>query len=322
MNRQVLLCVCLWGLSSSGWAQESSPNDPAANGFPKPNSTQANPQPSPGKVGQFGRMEAIQFTGLKTFSDSELRKILSRDFDVVLAGNAHADLNAYLKVLEQRLSDGFLKSGFPHAKITATANPNAGQIQITIEEGQQYRNHGVKVVESPELDCDLMAKFLQDPKAGLSPDQIKRERMQLQTSDPSKHQIDFGSSKDKTPEVTNFFEDPGKKYEEAIKAGFADQGFFFPQYTVELKPGENGKAFLWIQVKHAGPKAKIGQLTIDGLKHHQPEDIQEFLGIKQGLPVNHLSKAAWERKLNDSLCFLESRIVVLPRLLRMPLRNY
>ena len=77
----------------------------------------------------------------------------------------------------------------------------------------------------------------------------------------------------------------------------------------ESKVDRTGEHHVW-----TGTKARdgTGQIRVNGVTHHTPEQILKFLDLKPGMPVDYEKKIACEKKLQDSLCFLESRIAVLP----------
>ncbi|MCA9069456.1 MAG: hypothetical protein KDA84_11055, partial [Planctomycetaceae bacterium] len=262
-----------------------------------------------------GRPEVLVFEGLQSFPAEQVRQVLGQDFDIVLASNTHADLETYLRTLEQRLTEGFRKNGFPAPKVKAQLGKEV--IRIQIEEGKRYFNAGAQVIGPGDLDRELMVKHLTDSKALQA--LVDQDSVLEKETNPVKKLYSeisprFGETSKSNPgrQATDFFCDPKKKYSEAIETAFAAQGYFFPEYAVELETTESDKAYLQVRIKDTGPKAVIGQITVDGLKHHTSAELLTFLGIQPGMQVDHQQKTKWEEKLKESPCFLKSRIAVLP----------
>lgn len=307
MTRALVFCLGFVLLNQWGWAQDASP-------FPAPKSAksfprQGQPQPKPRsrekpKVGPLGNPDALVFTGLRRFSADQLRWALVRDFDVVLAAHAKSELEVYLRTLERRLTEGFRKNGFPQAKVSAMAQPADGKVQVTIEEGQLHRNGRVKVTSAPNVDSDLMVRYLTDANIYRSPNTSSDAKKKSKETDIPQLW--------KAGEVTNFTENPAQAYKKAVNAGLAAQGYFFPEFELELKPDETGLTELWVHITETGPKAKIGRITVQGNQHHSAEALLEFLGIKSGMPVDNRQRQAWENKLRDSNRFLSGEVIVLP----------
>lgn len=261
--------------------------------------------PADAKVGKLGRPDALVFSGVKAYPESQLRNALAKDFDVLLARDPNARRAEYLKVLERRLSEGYRWQGFPHIKVTAEAT--ADKVQVAISEGDHYFNGGVKVDGPGDVDRELMSMHL--TQTGTLPSTGK---VVTATTKPMDLKPDFDNALVRVPVAIDFFTDPKERYGEAIKAAFAAQGYYFPEYTAEYKAGEDGNADLWVHIKDTGPRATIGQITLNGLKHHREEEILEFLGVKPGMAVDTRQKVAWEKKLHDSVAFLEGEITVSP----------
>ncbi len=292
MIRPAVFCLCVLVFPQSSWT-EDVPVQSASENL------------SARLVGKLGRPQALVFQGLKTFPEAELKEALAKDFDMTLAGSAQAKLEEYLKVLERRLTDGYLKSGFPSPKVSAEVEQE--KIHVTIEEGRQYRNGEIHCDGPAKIDAATMKLYLTDKdiyKTPLTkPAEKDKDGQAKKTSKPTLWKADA---------IANFFSQPSKIYTEAIEAGFQAQGFFFPEFEVELKPADNGQAELWIHVKDTGPKATLGEITITGIQHHVREEILDYLKIKPGMPVDYRQKQIWEQKLQESNCFLESEILVLP----------
>ncbi len=301
MIQSALFCLALGMLAPSGFAQEVLGSQLADNliltNVINPNLRDLE------KVGHLGKSESLKFTGLKTFTPDQIRHALLRDFDVVLAGNPHANLKGYLQVLDKRLSEGFRKSGFPHAKVASNADPKTKEIQIAIEEGQRYLTGEVKVTGPKTVESKILIQYLTNAKVYQATTPNSSEKPQEDSDTPKLW---------KTGEQANFFEKPKQVYEPAIKAGLAALGYFFPEFEVTLTPAESGKANLHVNVKEVGPKAFIGSILLSGIQHHVKEELINYLGIKPGMEVDYKIQQAWEEKLVASRCFLRATVSVLP----------
>ncbi len=201
--------------------------------------------------------------------------------------------------------EGYRTVGFPNVKVSAKAE--AERISIAISEGERFTNGKVQVDCPKEIEAQVIERFLTDAT-------LYNPSRAAQTDFDKSHSIMKTIYTDywKPGEPTDFFMPPAKQYQEAITAGLAAEGYFFPEFQAKMKPGTNGQADLCISVTDPGPKAVIGQISVTGLKHHAPEDLLKFLEIKPGLAVDHHTKEAWEKKLHDSHGFLQSQIIVLP----------
>ena len=257
-------------------------------------------------VGKLGRPQALAFEGVKAFPEAQIRQALAKDFDVLLAADAHANLDAYLETLKRRLTEGYRYCGFPHAKVSAQVQNQ--KIQIVIEEGEQFRKGEVQIDGPAEIDPAVMKWYLTDSQSKESP-LTKQAENQFKVGSFKYTSKAAHFTKDK---IADFSGKPAEVYEKAIKAGLEAQGYFFPEFDAELKTQDNRRVDLRVHIKDPGPKASIGQITVSGAEHHTSEQILEFLNIKPGMPMDLRQKLSLEQKLKESHCFLKSEVVVLP----------
>ncbi len=257
-------------------------------------------------VGKLGQPQALVFEGIKAFPEAQIRRAVLKDFDLLLASDSHADLKTYLQTLKRRLTEGYRNCGYPHANVTAQVHGQ--KIRVVIEEGEQYRKGEVQIDGPAEIDEKLLKWYVSDSRSKQSPLTKQAEnQIKVGTFQYTSRAAHF--TKDK---VANFFGRPAEIYGKSIKAGLEAQGYFFPEFDAELKTSDNRRADLLVHIKAPGPKARIGQITVEGVEHHTSEQILDFLDIKPGMPMDLRQKLAWERKLWGTHCFLGAEVVVLP----------
>ena len=86
-------------------------------------------------VGNLGDPDQIQFVGNDTFASRQLRSALGCNLDVLLAGHPEAPLDELLRLLEQRIVEGYRHCGFQAATVTARHVDERAQIVVAINEG-------------------------------------------------------------------------------------------------------------------------------------------------------------------------------------------
>ena len=66
----------------------------------------------PSLVGAFGEVSRLEFQGVASFAERSIRQELEDDFQVIVASDPGASLDAYLSLLELKIRDGYRDGGF------------------------------------------------------------------------------------------------------------------------------------------------------------------------------------------------------------------
>ncbi|NQT85986.1 hypothetical protein HQ560_04430, partial [bacterium] len=244
---------------------------------------------APPAVGVLADAERLRFRGNETFSTEAIVEALGADVAVLQAAHPFAPLESYTDVLRAKLMLGYLRNGFPLAKVAVAVDDAAKAVNITIAEGPRMANGAIQVVGAQAVSEADLCKRLTTPRPTTGGE-----------ADPPAW---------KEGEPARFDRVSMKRMATQVRLAYAHFGRFFPDVAVKVVPQRDGRtAKLVIVVRHEGPKAVVGSIEVTGAKINRPQDVVERLGLRVGMPLDGAAVAAMERKLWHSGRFLASEI--------------
>lgn len=248
-------------------------------------------------VADMGSLEALHFEGAKSFTPEALRKGLQSDLDFLLAAHPAASLHDYLRTIKKRLTEGYLRAGFPEVVVSTTDTDNGTdtgrRIVVKISEGPRFMCGDIRVTGARKVPADFFVRHLKKIGA-LSPTNDSGIRWTNSVGAPFSGTTLWFISR----YATN---------------AFLNHGFAAPRFEVKLTPDpRRGVADLILDIKDEGPKTFIGEIDILGAHTNSTESIIRYLGLKTGQPVQGDLPEALNARLRESGRFLKHVVRLLP----------
>lgn len=258
---------------------------PAARGEAWPETLAADSAADAPRVGSAGELARVQISGCSAFSADEIRSELSRDFVVQLAVRPTADLLKAVDALRDRALDGYLHKGFLNAKVAAGYDAAANRLTLHITEGQRFVAGDIRIDSAGEIDFEELRRRLQSPKLPRPWTYAMHGPEGLQAA-PDWHKereaAVWSPGEAAKADVWN-----KRKMAKRVIMHLADMGRPFAKCDVEIEEvAGTDRAELVLAITDPGPAAVIRELDFKGLTRHTAEELQAFLDIKPGSPVN------------------------------------
>lgn len=242
-------------------------------------------------VGDLGDPQAIEFEGAETISPKELRRALSTDLAYQAAARPSAPLADFLDVLEERLTEGYLHSGFPDARVTVAQRDD--RIVAGISEGAWYKQGAIRVVGSEHIDEKALGEWMMTKLPA------RHWRM------VSENQIDVSDDEHGVlwaPNKPALFSRSGKRFIDlAVTHALIRHGFPYAAFKVRLEPkGTDNTADLIVEILNNPLPSKIGSIEIEGLSRDSREALLDFLEVAPGDALNDTLLQRIDDRLRDS----------------------
>lgn len=142
----------------------------------------------PKHVGRFSSPRSIDFEGVDSFPEEEIRSALLRSSSYILASHPAGDFDEYLKILERCLELGYHESGFPNVTVSVDWNQEDDRIHARIEEGIGFRAGEIHLEGAdPAIRQEILDSIIvseDDEKSG--PTQTRSEIVLEQLSEAKK----------------------------------------------------------------------------------------------------------------------------------------
>lgn len=244
-------------------------------------------------VGDYGDPDRIQFVGNETFDAKLIRSSLRYDVDYLLAGHPKSSTKALLELLQQRLEDGYLNSGFPDPQVTVRFDDEQSAIVATIIEGPRYNSAGVQVTGASTLSVERFVERLVAPKIETSPTKSSPKSLWL-SGKPASFSANYWQSK-----------------HESFQKIFQSLGYYDVSFSVSARPLANRTATLIIEINDEGPRALLGSIEVVGAKKNTAEDVIHFLDLPPGTVLDADTKLAIEKKLASAARFLKHDVEII-----------
>jgi hypothetical protein len=255
----------------------------------------------------------IIFDGAKSFDAAELRKRLSLDIDIQVAGHPKNPLPNYLKQVEEILVAGYRNSGFPKARAEARFDAKLRRVIVRVQEGPRYRCGRVQATGLDVKECEaLVAELTQEgpppfavPVVVSQQDGTTQTMWQSATGTPVKLARPVWHVGEPTSFDKSLMTWVGKR----LTQWFWDRGRAFPRYHAKVKTEDGSDAAtLVVTVDEPGVAMTIGEIDVEGAKINTPADVLKLLAIRPGMSFDGRLESQLERRLWESGRFFSSRI--------------
>ncbi len=291
--RQVLwcsvLCWCLCGEVHTSWADETA------------------------RVEAWSNPTKFAFEGIKSFRAKDLSQALVGDPKMIVASQRPQPLEAWLRLVESRVSEGYQSCGFPDVRVTAEFDTSRDQVVVRVEEGPRFvwgdvRISGNRAISSAELLVWLSEKHARGKRgAAVIPPKSDGPSAANRISNGQDHS---GTVKRGRP--ASFSESARSWLNADIQRGCEDQGHFAARFRIEiLRDPKTNVADLRIVFEDEGLQAIIQDVEFVGLKRHTPDEVLEELQLRRGASIKGRYVADLERQLADSGRFVKQKVLLL-----------
>ena len=253
-------------------------------------------------VGALGRPEAIFFEGNKTFSAEVIRGALRSRVEFLLAAHPAAPLADYPPVIEKMVRVAYLHQGFPDVRVKASLEPTRGQVQVKLEEGPRFKTGGIRITGVKASSDPALQKRL---RGALTGEEFEGKR----STNDDKILWQKGA-------YAPFDEGATAEMKERVLAELAELNYYKPtlKLTVTAVPTK-GEGDLVIEIANEGLKGVIDDIgffyPIDDKKNTDAE-MQQYLGLKPGMPLRADLVADITNRLWSSGRFLKQEASVVP----------
>ena len=256
-------------------------------------------------VGMLGDWQKIEFEGLQEVDADAIRSALAGDLKYQAAARPSASLDEFLKITDERITQGFRHSGYARAEVTVRLNHKQRGIIATVNEGEKYNAGEIRIIGNRQINVESLIRALTMPP---------RERAwtyRWGTDEPQAH-----DKKDSEPiwvedELLRMDNNAATKLMEGTRIACADQGYPFAEPKIAVDFTKNRvKLPLNVDVSIENSKAKINKIDIDGLTRHTEAELLDFLDVRPGDTFSaDLADRACQR-LRDSCRFWSHSVEV------------
>ena len=102
------------------------------------------------KVGTLGDVNRMDFRGVRTFPADSIRLEVESSLPLLIASHPSAPRDEFLKVLANRIREGYLSAGFASARVTVRPHKGDKRILVEVQEGVRFQAGPVRVLGVPE----------------------------------------------------------------------------------------------------------------------------------------------------------------------------
>lgn len=252
------------------------------------------------------------FDGIKSFRAKELSQGLVGDPKLIVAGQRQSSLDAWLRLIESRVSEGYQTSGFPDVRVTAEFDTSRAQVVVHVEEGPRFAWGDVRINGHRAISSDELLVWLSETHA-----RGKRGAVVIseKTAPPSSATLisrgtdHSGTVKRGRP--ARFSKSACEWLDADIRQGCEDQGHFAARFRTEiLRNPKTNVADLQIVFEDEGPQAIFQDAEFIGLNRHTPDEVLEELQLRRGASIKGRHVGDLERLLADSGRFVKQTVTL------------
>lgn len=244
-------------------------------------------------VGDIGDTDRIRFVGNQTFDTKLLHASLRYDPDITIASHPMAPRAELLGLLQQRLGDGYLHSGFPNVELTTGLDETRSVIVATIREGQRFLGGKVEVTGARTLPVDrFVDRLIHPPFDPTLPQQA-----------PAKLWL--------AGKPASFSPGHWKSKHETIQKIFQNLGYHDVLFSTSVRAEPDHTATLVIAITDEGPQATLGTIEVIGCQKNTADDVIRYLDLPAAMLLDVDAKQRIEKKLADAARFLKHTVEII-----------
>ncbi|HEX3600646.1 MAG TPA: hypothetical protein VHU84_10925 [Lacipirellulaceae bacterium] len=243
-----------------------------------------------------GDPQRVNFVGNKLFSQDQLRAALAADVRYQAAARPSNDLGSFLRILNERVLEGYRHCGCRDATVAASANSAGDAIEVHVNEGARFIQGKICVFGPAMIDKAAIEKFLTTRQA--------KRPWRIMCSD-----LEVTKSADDDPiwapgDDVHFTEAAKTDLAVAVRQALAEQGYPYAHVQTEMAAAEApNTANLWVEVKGLSSAAQIDKIEVSGLKRNTSEQVLKFLNVSTGDTLTAKLLDRLDEQLKDSCRF-------------------
>jgi hypothetical protein len=247
------------------------------------------------KVGGLGDLHRLDIRGAVAFSADDIKDQLWQSLDVQLAVHPKTLLSDCIATLDDKVSEGYRYGGFADVKVTTRVDRKAGRLVMNVAEGRRSMAGKIEVEGAGSIQVADLVQKLTTPRLK-DRDKSQRHVAMRVTDKESGNKAELSQiseTKDYDPPIW----DKGKpahldrqtqqgRHKE-IEDALADLGYLSTKFNVETTVDANGvSATLRIRFFDAGVQVVLDQVDVVGNRKNSRQEILDYLGLKDGEPID------------------------------------
>lgn len=255
----------------------------------------------------------IEFEGIESFAVDGVRHALAVDVSMQAASHPRSDIAEYLRTLRQSLWEGYQSAGYLNVKLSARHDEATGRIKVRIQEGKRYRAGTVEVTgiepgEALALKAALTEPFPPwdaVPVTIAAPDGSTQTIWETSQGEPARLLVPLWPRDGVAQWGVAAWSDAWGRITRYLGA----TGRFNAEFTCEAVPDQKGEtALLVVKFKALGPVSTVAVVVVEGARRNTPEEVKEFLGLREGVEISVRKSALWEHRLWSSGRFISAYV--------------
>jgi hypothetical protein len=266
------------------------------------------------EIGSLGDLRAATIEGCKLIPAEQVRDALLKDLTVMGLASPSADLTELLNAIQRQLITAYENSGFPRAKVDVGPDASGKVLRIRIDEGRRYVAGALRLAGGKGVDEAALRGRLVEPPQRLAGVPVKvdaaTELLTIETW--TSFDRSFQESKReplwKPGSPARFDKSFLPEVEREAHEALLLQGLCWAKVKAQMELKEDGTAELLLRMVNEGPLTLLDQVEIKGLQRFDPKQVQQFLGLAPGVPIDLNGLREIRRKLWESARFLKHEI--------------
>lgn len=247
------------------------------------------------RVENLGSRSALVIEGNQTFPTEQILKALTAHLDWYEVGHPAAPLAAYLEWLSSRIRSAYLRKGFPEASVDTQAEPDSGQVRISIAEGPRFYCGEIRLLGIEALTTDQVHRRITQHLSGFAQDQAP--------STNTTFQLDRAVWTDDHP--APFDPQAIALIRQEIVTALADLNYWAVRLEVKVLPdADRGRGDLEITLLDEGMRGTLTDIEILGNRKDSTAEILDYLELKPGMEIHAELLSGITNKLYHSARFL------------------
>lgn len=247
----------------------------------------------------------IEFEGIESFDIESVRRALATDVPMQAASHPRVPIAEYLRTLRHRLGEGYQYAGYLNVKLSVRQDEATGQIKARIREGKPYRCGTIEVTGVEADEALAIQAALEEPFPPVdavpvtitAADGTEHTVWETSQGQPARLRAPVWPRGGQARAGTAAWSEVWRRIYRHLRAS----GRYKPDFTIDVVPNhDEGTATLVVKIKDLGPVSMVAGIVIEGARRNSPEDVKEFLGLRQGVEVSERQLALWEHRLWSS----------------------
>jgi hypothetical protein len=254
-------------------------------------------------VGNLGDPKCWRFSGVESFDSTQMRVVLPTRFALLAASHPYAPAESLLQELREAVELGYRTRGFPDAKVDANINPDGQFVDVSVREGPRFRCGDLRITGNDGVPAEALRTRLIDV-AGEPQERGRFEDVMDMVVCAARRYAERG--RDRKADIWN----PGAparfdrfleaNVQHCLREEFEQRGYYMAKVRAQVvRNDSNGTADLHLEIEE-GPRALIGEVSIQGAERNTREQILNVLNLDRGGAFDRELPARLETRLCET----------------------